>query len=84
MVGRASSERRSAFQMAPLADIEDVAHACRCAGQTPAAQFGCLDCGAACCSACAIPLESVAYCRRCAMALLGATATLKSGSFELY
>jgi hypothetical protein len=84
MVGRSPSERRPAFQTAPLAEVEGVAYPCRCAGETPAAQFGCLDCGAACCSVCAIPLESVAYCRRCATALLGATATLKSGSFELY
>jgi len=84
MVGRSPSEQRPAFQTAPLADGEGVAPRCRCAGDTPAAQFGCLDCGAPCCSACAVALESVAYCRRCATELLGATAMPKSGSFELY
>ena len=84
MGGRYPSERRPALQTMPLVDFEGVAQRCRCAGDTPAAQFGCLDCGAPCCSACAVPLESVAYCRRCATELLGATAMPKSGSFELY
>jgi hypothetical protein len=84
MVARSPSERRPAFQTSPLADVEGVARHCRCAGDPPAAQFGCLDCGAPCCSTCAVPLESVAYCRRCATELLGATAMPKSGSFELY
>jgi hypothetical protein len=36
--------------------------------------LGCLGCGAACCPACAVPLEAVAYCRTCARRLLGAPA----------
>ena len=84
MVGRPRAERRPALPTASVADVEGVAHLCRCAGDTPAAQFGCLDCGAPCCPACAVPLESVAYCRRCATELLGATAMPRSGSFELY
>ncbi len=46
--------------------------------------LGCLDCGTACCSACAVPLESVTYCRRCAGSLLGATNVRAPGSFELH
>jgi hypothetical protein len=84
MVGRSSSERRPAFQTAPLADIDGAVPDCRCAGDTPAAPFGCLECGAPCCPACAVSLESVAYCRPCATALLGGPTILKSGSFELY
>lgn len=34
--------------------------------------LGCVQCGAACCPACAQPLESATYCRRCAEALLEA------------
>jgi hypothetical protein len=49
-----------------------------------AARFGCLECGASCCAACAIALESVAYCRGCAVALLDVTVVPKSGSFELH
>lgn len=34
-------------------------------------RLGCIECGAACCPACAFPLESATYCLRCAEALLG-------------
>jgi hypothetical protein len=82
MLGRAPSDRRSVSQP-PLTGIEGVAR-CHCAGAVAAAVFGCLECGAPCCSACAITLESVAYCLGCATALLDATVILQSGSFELY
>jgi hypothetical protein len=36
--------------------------------------LGCIECGRACCPACAVPLESVAYCARCASELLGVPA----------
>jgi len=32
--------------------------------------LGCIECGAACCPACAFPLESATYCLRCAEAIL--------------
>ena len=32
--------------------------------------LGCIACGRACCPACAVPLESVAYCADCASGLL--------------
>jgi len=67
----------------PRTGIEGVAR-CHCAGAVTTAAFGCLECGAPCCSACAITLESVAYCLGCATALLDATVILQSGSFELY
>lgn len=38
----------------------------------PDEALGCLECGRACCPACAVELESVWYCARCADALLGA------------
>jgi hypothetical protein len=60
---------------------EQLVDRCRC-GVERVYHFGCLECGAACCSACAITLESVAYCGRCAAALLG-TEFDKPGSFEL-
>ena len=49
---------------------------CRCGVDVaePRRSYGCLTCGDACCTACAIVLESVAYCRRCAVALLEAAA----------
>jgi hypothetical protein len=84
MLGGSPSERMPVLESVPCADFEGVAHRCPCASDTPAARFGCIDCGAPCCSACAITLESVGYCRRCATALLGAAAMLNSGSFELY
>src|SRR5262245_55943813 len=38
--------------------------------QGPTDALGCIDCGRACCPACAVPLESVAYCGVCAADLL--------------
>jgi hypothetical protein len=46
--------------------------------------FGCLECGAGCCTACAVPLESATYCRRCAGALLGTAAVRAGGRCDLY
>jgi hypothetical protein len=45
---------------------------CAC-GRRPegAWALGCLGCGAPCCPACAVSLESVAYCGACARRLLG-------------
>jgi hypothetical protein len=47
-------------------------------------RFGCLECGAACCPACAIHLESATYCRPCAGALLEATAVRAGSPFDLH
>ena len=59
---------------------------CRCGLRLPdgAQRFGCLECGAACCAACAVTLESVAYCRFCATTLLGMTANPIGEALELY
>jgi hypothetical protein len=45
---------------------------CRCGGPIayPFHQFGCIQCGAGCCPACAFPLESATYCARCAESIL--------------
>jgi hypothetical protein len=55
---------------------------CRCGPEPAAHHFGCLECGGACCSVCAITLESVAYCPHCATALLGGEVE-KPGPFEI-
>jgi hypothetical protein len=39
--------------------------------QRPTEALGCIECGRTCCPACAVPLESVAYCALCASELLG-------------
>lgn len=59
---------------------------CRCGLDVRHAfqHFGCLQCGTACCAACVITLESVAYCRLCASALLEATASRPGERFDLY
>jgi hypothetical protein len=44
--------------------------------------FGCLECGAACCPACAVALESATYCRCCADSLFG-VAVQPDGGFDL-
>ncbi len=50
----------------------------------PSAQsLGCLDCGLACCAACAVTLESVDYCRGCATQLLGTASLAVGGTLEL-
>ena len=84
MPGRSPAERRLAIHTAPPDVGEGLALACHCAIDAEAAHFGCLECGAPCCSACAITLESVAYCRECATTLLDVAVIPKSGSFELY
>jgi hypothetical protein len=59
---------------------------CRCGHEVPNAfhRFGCVDCGAACCPACAIHLESTTYCSACAGSLLD-TAVPRAGSrFDLH
>jgi hypothetical protein len=58
---------------------------CRCGNEVRNGfhTFACYDCGAACCPACAIHLESTTYCHACAGALLD-TATPRAGSpFEI-
>ena len=59
----------------------------RCGGglaPPPSAQrLGCLDCGLACCAACAVTLESVAHCRGCATQLLGTASLAVGGTLEL-
>jgi hypothetical protein len=49
---------------------------CSCGGriERPTDALGCIECGWACCPACAVPLESVAYCASCAGWLLGLSA----------
>ena len=84
MRGRSSAERKLAIDPAPVVDIRERIPECRCALEAGVIGFGCLECGASCCADCAIVLESVAYCRRCATAVLEATVVLQSGSFELY
>jgi len=58
---------------------------CGCAHDSGAAAYelGCIDCGAACCPSCAVPLESVTYCRSCARSLLGAGMVQPAGAFDL-
>jgi hypothetical protein len=62
--------------------LEELIDRCRCGVEPVAHRFGCLECGGACCSVCAITLESVAYCRHCAAALLGGEVG-KPGPFEI-
>jgi hypothetical protein len=83
MHGR-SAEARTLNSTAPAVGLTELSPGCRCALEPAEVVFGCLECGAPCCSACAIMLESVAYCRQCATVLLEATVVLKSGSFELH
>jgi hypothetical protein len=65
-----------------LGGLAELVDRCRCRIESSAHPFGCLECGAGCCSVCAITLESAAYCRRCAAALLGREVE-KPGRFEL-
>jgi len=53
---------------------------CRCGNPIlyPFYQLGCLECGAACCPACAVSLESAPYCARCAGSILGVGSLLQS------
>jgi hypothetical protein len=59
---------------------------CGCSSNTGQAFYdlGCIDCGTACCSSCAVTLESVTYCRSCARSLLGAGTVQAAGSFDLH
>jgi hypothetical protein len=57
---------------------------CGCADGRDAVQLGCLECGAPCCPACAVHLESVAYCDGCARSLLETSAIRVSGPFDLH
>lgn len=47
-------------------------------------ELGCMDCGAPCCPACAVHLESVTYCQGCAGTLLGAPTVRAGGAFDLH
>jgi hypothetical protein len=62
--------------------LEALIEHCRCGSEPAAHHLGCLECGGACCSVCAITLESVAYCPHCATALLGGGVE-KPGPFEI-
>jgi len=70
---------------AHVIDVHELIERCPCGHPVArrAERFGCLECGGACCTACAITLESVAYCRYCATTLLGSTASPLGGQFEL-
>jgi hypothetical protein len=46
--------------------------------------LGCLSCGASCCAACAIPLESATYCASCARSLLDTTTVRASEPLALF
>jgi hypothetical protein len=56
---------------------------CEAEGGPRFLDLGCLDCGAACCPACAIHLESAVYCRRCAGVLLEAGPVRAGGPYRL-
>jgi hypothetical protein len=62
--------------------LEELIDHCCCRVEAVGQRFGCLQCGGACCSVCAITLEAVAYCRHCAVALLGSDIE-KPCSFEI-
>jgi hypothetical protein len=57
------------------------ANDCACGG--PSHRLGCLQCGAAVCPHCAIPMESATYCRSCASTLLDAPDVQSIEPFEL-
>ena len=63
---------------------EAVMASCNCSSDNATYALACIDCGATCCPACAVPLESVTYCRSCARSLLGAATVLPAGSFDLH
>ncbi len=67
-------------------DLAEVAERCSCGRAAPpvAQRFGCRECGYTCCSACAVTLESVAYCRHCATALLGTARLAVGATLELW
>jgi hypothetical protein len=47
-------------------------------------QLACMGCGAGCRPACAVQLESVTYCERCARWLLGYAPARPEGRFDLH
>jgi hypothetical protein len=47
-------------------------------------ELGCLECGTACCPACAVHLESATYCQACAGVLLGVPAARAGSPFDLH
>ena len=49
-----------------------------------AERLACVDCGTGCCPACAIHLESTAYCRTCAGSLLGTPVVRASSPLVLH
>jgi hypothetical protein len=55
-----------------------------CRGTTTYQRLGCIECGATCCAACAIHLESAVYCGTCAESLLETTAIRAGGPFALH
>lgn len=55
-----------------------------CCGLDTTTPLGCLGCGASCCAACAIHLESVTYCASCARSLLEVTTVRAGEPFALY
>ena len=70
------------MRIAHHAGLREFGDRCRCGVKSSVHRFGCLECGARCCPACAITLESAAYCHRCAAALLGHEVE-KPGPFEV-
>lgn len=44
--------------------------ACACGSQTTY-ELGCVQCTSACCPACSVQIESVAYCAGCAESIVG-------------
>jgi hypothetical protein len=57
---------------------------CGAHGRYALEPLACWECGAACCAACAVSLESVPYCRACAGSLLGSSAPRGAGAFILH
>ena len=58
---------------------------CDCGSEASGAfELGCVQCGAECCPACAIHLESTPYCERCARSLLETTTVHAGTPFELH
>jgi hypothetical protein len=57
---------------------------CNCRSDKETYDLACIDCGAPCCPLCAVPLESVTYCRSCARSLLGSPTVHAAGPFDLH
>lgn len=58
--------------LARLADRIPTPEVCPCGNRLSSSseQWGCIECGAACCPTCAVFLEAAPYCRSCAQRLL--------------